>query len=167
MTKRTKRVSSLQTEPLGRLSVKKLLEAGKGGIADTVAKWVFRQGFSPIILNVAQYKNTADSTEESVEMHNNLFLEEPEAATGLERILELLQVAYQQFPCSLEVDVLHAHCSWECVVQWNKDPEEACFLNRSIDHLRCIINAHIQHGKYKALSKNDPLLNCKTDWMFV
>lgn len=32
--------------------------------------------------------------------------------------------------------------------------KEACFLNRSIDHLRCIINAHIQHGKYKALSKN-------------
>ncbi|KAM6356080.1 rab3 GTPase-activating protein non-catalytic subunit isoform 5-T5 [Podargus strigoides] len=29
-SKRTKRVSSLQTEPLGRLSVKKLLEAGKG-----------------------------------------------------------------------------------------------------------------------------------------
>ncbi|KAL2305951.1 hypothetical protein Nmel_003846 [Mimus melanotis] len=146
VTKRTKRVSSLQNEPLGRLSVKKLLEAGKGGIADTVAKWVFRQGFSPIILNVAQYRNTTDSSEESVEMHNNLFLEEPEETTGLERILELLQVAYQQFPCSLEVDVLHAHCSWECVVQWNKDPEEACFLNRSIDHLRCIINAHVQHG---------------------
>lgn len=58
-----------------------------GGIADTVAKWVFKQGFSPIILNVAQYKNNTDSTEESVEVHNNLFLEEPEAATGLERIL--------------------------------------------------------------------------------
>lgn len=37
--------------------------------------------------------------------------------------LELLQLAYQQFPCSLEVDVLHAHCCWEYVVQWNKDPE--------------------------------------------
>lgn len=31
-------------------------------------------------------------------------------------------------------------------MQWNKDPEEACFLIRSIDHLRCIINAHVQHG---------------------
>uniref|UniRef100_A0A8C5U2C3 RAB3 GTPase activating non-catalytic protein subunit 2 n=1 Tax=Malurus cyaneus samueli TaxID=2593467 RepID=A0A8C5U2C3_9PASS len=127
VTKRTKRVSSLQTEPLGRLSVKKLLEAGKGGIADMVAKWVFKQGFSPIILNVAQYKNNTDSTEESVEVQNNLFLEEPESDTGLERILELLQVAYQQFPCSLEVDVVHAHCSWECVVQWNKDPEVTKF----------------------------------------
>uniref|UniRef100_A0A8C5X7B1 RAB3 GTPase activating non-catalytic protein subunit 2 n=1 Tax=Malurus cyaneus samueli TaxID=2593467 RepID=A0A8C5X7B1_9PASS len=122
VTKRTKRVSSLQTEPLGRLSVKKLLEAGKGGIADMVAKWVFKQGFSPIILNVAQYKNNTDSTEESVEVQNNLFLEEPESDTGLERIL-----AYQQFPCSLEVDVVHAHCSWECVVQWNKDPEVTKF----------------------------------------
>lgn len=43
--------------------------------------------------------------------------------------LELLQIAYQQFPCSLEVDVLHAHCSWECIVQWNKDPEvRKCLL---------------------------------------
>ncbi|PKU39333.1 rab3 gtpase-activating protein non-catalytic subunit isoform x2 [Limosa lapponica baueri] len=123
VSKRTKRVSSLQTEPLGRLSVKKLLEAGKGGIADTVAKWVFKQGFSPLVLNLAQYKNNTDSTEESVEMHTNIFLEESELDAGLETILELLQLAYQQFPCSLEVDVLHAHCCWEYVVQWNKDPE--------------------------------------------
>uniref|UniRef100_A0A8C4V723 RAB3 GTPase activating non-catalytic protein subunit 2 n=1 Tax=Falco tinnunculus TaxID=100819 RepID=A0A8C4V723_FALTI len=119
VSRRTKRVSSLQTEPLGRLSVKKLLEAGKGGIADTVAKWVFKQGFSPLVLNLAQHKTNMDL---------------------------LLQLAYQQFPCSLEVDVLHAHCCWEYVVQWNKDPEEACFLIRSIDHLRCIVNAHVQHG---------------------
>ncbi|KAM4679291.1 rab3 GTPase-activating protein non-catalytic subunit isoform 2-T2 [Amazona ochrocephala] len=146
VSKRTKRVSSLQTDPLGRLSVKKLLEAGKGGIADTVAKWVFRQGFSPLVLNLAQQKANTDSTEESEEMYANIFLEEPEADAGLETILDLLQIAYQQFPCSLEVDVLHAHCCWEYVVQWNKDPEEACFLIRSIDHLRCIINAHVQHG---------------------
>uniref|UniRef100_A0A8C3KUN9 RAB3 GTPase activating non-catalytic protein subunit 2 n=1 Tax=Calidris pygmaea TaxID=425635 RepID=A0A8C3KUN9_9CHAR len=123
VSKRTKRVSSLQTEPLGSLSVKKLLEAGKGGVADTVAKWVFKQGFSPLVLNLAQYKNNTDSTEESVEMHPNIFLEESELDAGLETILELLQLAYQQFPCSLEVDVLHAHCCWEYVVQWNKDPE--------------------------------------------
>uniref|UniRef100_A0A672VB34 RAB3 GTPase activating non-catalytic protein subunit 2 n=1 Tax=Strigops habroptila TaxID=2489341 RepID=A0A672VB34_STRHB len=123
VSKRTRRVSSLQTDPLGKLSVKKLLEAGKGGIADTVAKWVFRQGFSPLVLNLAQQKANTDSTGESEEMHTNIFLEEPEADAGLETILDLLQLAYQQFPCSLEVDVLHAHCCWEYVVQWNKDPE--------------------------------------------
>uniref|UniRef100_A0A8C3L6J9 RAB3 GTPase activating non-catalytic protein subunit 2 n=1 Tax=Chrysolophus pictus TaxID=9089 RepID=A0A8C3L6J9_CHRPC len=146
VSKKTMRVSSLQSEPLGRLSVKKLLEGGKGGIADTVAKWVFKQGFNPLVLNLAQHRNNTDNTEESEEMPTNIFLEEPEIDEDLETILELLQLAYQQFPCSLEVDVLHAHCCWEYVVQWNKDPEEACFLIRSIDHLRCIINAHVQHG---------------------
>ncbi|XP_068531185.1 rab3 GTPase-activating protein non-catalytic subunit [Anas acuta] len=146
VSKRPKKVSSLQTEPLGRISVKKLLEGGKGGIADTVAKWVFKQGFNPLVLNLAQHRNNTESTEEAAELHTNIFLEEPEADEGLETILELLQLAYQQFPCSLELDVLHAHCCWEYVVQWNKDPEEACFLIRSIDHLRCIVNAHVQHG---------------------
>lgn len=146
MSKKTIKVSSLQSEPLGRLSVKKLLEGGKGGIADTVAKWVFKQGFNPLVLNLAQHRNNTDNTEESEEMHASVFLEEPEVDENLETILELLQLAYQQFPCSLEVDVLHAHCCWEYVVQWNKDPEEACFLIRSIDHLRCIMNAHVQHG---------------------
>uniref|UniRef100_A0A672VE30 RAB3 GTPase activating non-catalytic protein subunit 2 n=1 Tax=Strigops habroptila TaxID=2489341 RepID=A0A672VE30_STRHB len=131
VSKRTRRVSSLQTDPLGKLSVKKLLEAGKGGIADTVAKWVFRQGFSPLVLNLAQQKANTDK----VCLVTSGFL-----------FLDLLQLAYQQFPCSLEVDVLHAHCCWEYVVQWNKDPEEACFLIRSIDHLRCLMNAHVQHG---------------------
>ncbi|KAM8810157.1 rab3 GTPase-activating protein non-catalytic subunit [Eudromia elegans] len=146
VSKRTRRISSLQTEPLGRLSVKKLLESGKGGFADNVAKWVFKQGFSPIVLNLAKRKEDADSTEKVVDTLSNIFLEEPEAVKDLEPILELLQLAYEQFPCSLELDVLHAHCCWEYVVQWNKDPEEACFLIRSIDHLRCIINAHVQHG---------------------
>lgn len=38
-------------------------------------------------------------------------------------LADLLRAAREQFPCSLELDVLHAHCCWEYVVQWNKDPE--------------------------------------------
>ncbi|XP_039386716.1 rab3 GTPase-activating protein non-catalytic subunit isoform X3 [Mauremys reevesii] len=143
---RTTRVSSLQAEPLCRLSVKKLLEGGKGGIADSVAKWIFKQDFSPMILKLAQRKKETESTEEPVEIDRNVSLEKQGAETGMETILELLHLAYQQFPCSLELDILHTHCCWEYVVQWNKDPEEARFLIRSIDHLRCIVNAHIQHG---------------------
>ncbi|XP_073194952.1 rab3 GTPase-activating protein non-catalytic subunit isoform X3 [Lepidochelys kempii] len=143
---RTTRVSSLQAEPLCRLSVKKLLEGGKGGIADSVAKWIFKQDFSPMILKLAQRKKETERTEEPVEIDRNVSLEKPGAEMGMETILELLHLAYQQFPCSLELDILHTHCCWEYVVQWNKDPEEARFLIRSIDHLRCIVNAHIQHG---------------------
>lgn len=120
------KASSPQTEPLPRLSVKKLLEGGKGGIADSVAKWIFKQDLSPELLKCANREKDVENPDEPRE--------------------DLLRLAYEQFPCSLELDVLHAHCCWEYVVQWNKDPEEARFLVRSIEHLKHILNPHVQNG---------------------
>nr|XP_028580442.1 rab3 GTPase-activating protein non-catalytic subunit [Podarcis muralis] len=146
VNKKTSQVSALQTEPLGRLSVKKLLEGGKGGIADSVAKWVFKQDLSLPLLRLGRQREESESKEEMPQTDSSFLEEAAEDQKGLETILELLHLAYQEFPCSLEADVLHAHCCWEYVVQWNKDPEEARFLIRSIEHLRCINNAHVQYG---------------------
>ncbi|GAB1285833.1 Rab3 GTPase-activating protein non-catalytic subunit [Apodemus speciosus] len=123
------KASSPQSEPLPRLSVKKLLEGGKGGIADSVAKWIFKQDLSPELLKCANKERDVENPDEP-----------------REDVPDLLHLAYEQFPCSLELDVLHAHCCWEYVVQWNKDPEEARFLVRSIEHLKHILNPHIQNG---------------------
>nr|XP_021532901.1 rab3 GTPase-activating protein non-catalytic subunit [Aotus nancymaae] len=142
----TSKASSLQTEPLLRLSVKKLLEGGKGGIADSVAKWIFKQDLSPEVLKLANEKRDVENPDEPKEGVNRGFLEVSEVETDLGAIPDLLHLAYEQFPCSLELDVLHAHCCWEYVVQWNKDPEEARFFVRSIEHLKHILNAHIQNG---------------------
>lgn len=137
--------SFLQAEPLGRLSVKKLLEGGKGGIADSVAKWVFKQDLNLPLLRLERQREETGSGAEPPQIDSSLFAE-GEDQKSLKTILELLRLAYEQFPCSLELDVLHAHCCWEYVVQWNKDPEEAHFLTRSIEHLRCIDNGYVQHG---------------------
>ncbi|XP_029449029.1 rab3 GTPase-activating protein non-catalytic subunit isoform X3 [Rhinatrema bivittatum] len=142
---KTAGVSSLQAEPLCKLSVKKLLEGGKGGVADSVAKWVFKQDFSPALLKVAKQRLDPENSEDSVGI-GGVLLQEPEAQKSMEGLLELLNLAYQQFPCSLQLDILHTHCCWEYVVQWNKDPEEARFLLRSVEHLKCIVNAHVQFG---------------------
>uniref|UniRef100_A0A8C5RDN0 RAB3 GTPase activating non-catalytic protein subunit 2 n=1 Tax=Laticauda laticaudata TaxID=8630 RepID=A0A8C5RDN0_LATLA len=146
LSKKTSPASSFQAEPLGRLSVKKLLEGGKGGIADSVAKWIFKQDLSLSLLRLGRQKNEAGSKEEPQQTDSNFVGEDGEDQPSMESILELLHLAYEQFPCSLEMDILHAHSCWEYVVQWNKDPEEAHFLTRAIDHLRCIDSAHIQHG---------------------
>nr|XP_055235284.1 rab3 GTPase-activating protein non-catalytic subunit isoform X4 [Gorilla gorilla gorilla] len=142
----TSKVSSLQAEPLPRLSVKKLLEGGKGGIADSVAKWIFKQDFSPEVLKLANEERDAENPDEPKEGVNRSFLEVSEMEMDLGAIPDLLHLAYEQFPCSLELDVLHAHCCWEYVVQWNKDPEEARFFVRSIEHLKHIFNGHVQNG---------------------
>uniref|UniRef100_A0A8C2XPD5 RAB3 GTPase activating protein subunit 2 (non-catalytic) n=1 Tax=Cyclopterus lumpus TaxID=8103 RepID=A0A8C2XPD5_CYCLU len=47
---------------------------------------------------------------------------------------ELLVAVCQRFPHSLSPDLLFAHCCWEYVVQWNKDPE----LPSENDHHSCI-----------------------------
>ncbi|KAM9212379.1 rab3 GTPase-activating protein non-catalytic subunit isoform 2-T2 [Dugong dugon] len=143
---RPSKASSLQAEPLPRLSVRKLLEGGKGGIADSVAKWVFKQDFSPEVLKLANKERDVENPDESKEGINRGFLEELEVDMDLGATPDFLHLAYQQFPCSLELDVLHAHCCWEYVVQWNKDPEEARFFVRSIEHLKHILNAHVQNG---------------------
>ncbi|XP_072804826.1 rab3 GTPase-activating protein non-catalytic subunit isoform X2 [Vicugna pacos] len=144
---RAAKVSSLQAEPLPKLSVKKLLEGGKGGIADSVAKWIFKQDFSPEVLKLAANKERdAENPDEPKDGSPRGLFEVAEVEMDLGAIPDLLQLAYKQFPCSLELDVLHAHCCWEYVVQWNKDPEEARFFVQSIEHLKHILNAHIQNG---------------------
>ncbi|TKC39586.1 hypothetical protein EI555_008291, partial [Monodon monoceros] len=142
----TSKASSLQAEPLPKLSVKKLLEGGKGGIADSVAKWIFKQDVSPEALKLANKERDAENSDEPKEGINRGLSEVSEVEMDLGAIPDLLYLAYKQFPCSLELDVLHAHCCWEYVVQWNKDPEEALFFVRSIEHLEHILNAHVQNG---------------------
>ncbi|XP_061481152.1 rab3 GTPase-activating protein non-catalytic subunit isoform X2 [Rhineura floridana] len=146
VSKKISQGSAVQTEPLGKLSVKKLLEGGKGGIADSVAKWVFKQDLSLPLLRLGRQREESENEEETSKTDISFLADSTEDQKGVKTILELLHLAYQQFPCSLEMDVLHAHCCWEYVVQWNKDPEEAHFLIRSIEHLRFISNAHVQYG---------------------
>ncbi|XP_066236452.1 rab3 GTPase-activating protein non-catalytic subunit [Saccopteryx leptura] len=136
----------LPPEPLPRLSVRKLLEGGKGGIADSVAKWVFKQDLSPAVLKLANQERDAENPNEPKDIVNRGLIELSEVDMDLGTIPDLLRAAYEQFPCSLEPDVLHTHCCWEYVVQWNKDPEEARFFVRSIEHLKHIVNAHVQNG---------------------
>ncbi|MGH0155066.1 UNVERIFIED_CONTAM: hypothetical protein FKN15_051404 [Acipenser sinensis] len=133
-----------------RITVRGLLEAGRGGVADSVAKWVFKQDVAPRLLKAALGKRgAAESQEEEGEGEEGSSSEQPETegeGRGFQRAAELLRAVCQRFPCSLDPDLLFAHCCWEYVVQWNKDPEEGRYLAWSVEHLRCICNAHIQHG---------------------
>uniref|UniRef100_A0A8C8CXQ0 RAB3 GTPase activating protein subunit 2 (non-catalytic) n=1 Tax=Oncorhynchus tshawytscha TaxID=74940 RepID=A0A8C8CXQ0_ONCTS len=122
-------------------SVKALLEGGRGGIADSVAKWVFRQDLAPERLkDMLQRRGEAESTEQS---------SQPEQGKG-EKSQE--DAAFNRaagecrFPDSLSPDLLFAHCCWEYVVQWNKDPEEGRYLSWAVEHLKLVSSPHIQLG---------------------
>ncbi|KAG8518205.1 Rab3 GTPase-activating protein non-catalytic subunit, partial [Galemys pyrenaicus] len=176
------KVSSPQAEPLPRLSVRKLLEGGKGGIADTVAKWIFKQDISPEMLNLANNERDAEDPDEPKEGINQGLFEVAEVEMDLGTIPELLRLASQQFPCSLEPDVLHAHCCWEYVVQWNKDPEvgkspkdRLCrrdvglsdiamtlFLGSCLDLLQTLMEADVSRDEMQV-----PVLDTEDAWLGV
>uniref|UniRef100_A0A8C7FCQ6 RAB3 GTPase activating protein subunit 2 (non-catalytic) n=1 Tax=Oncorhynchus kisutch TaxID=8019 RepID=A0A8C7FCQ6_ONCKI len=118
-------------------SVKALLEGGRGGIADSVAKWVFRQDLAPERLkDMLQRRGEAESTEQS---------SQPEQGKGEKSQEDLLVSVCQRFPDSLSPDLLFAHCCWEYVVQWNKDPEVG-YLSWAVEHLKLVSSPHIQLG---------------------
>ncbi|XP_024116985.1 rab3 GTPase-activating protein non-catalytic subunit [Oryzias melastigma] len=123
-------------------SIKTLLEGGTGGIADTVSKWVFRQNMAPGRLNeMILQKEELKEKEEVGEKEQGKKEKEPE-----EKIADLLLSVCQRFPHSLSPALLFAHCCWEYVVQWNKDPEEARYLSWAVEHLKLVSSPHIQLG---------------------
>uniref|UniRef100_A0A3B4VB07 RAB3 GTPase activating protein subunit 2 (non-catalytic) n=1 Tax=Seriola dumerili TaxID=41447 RepID=A0A3B4VB07_SERDU len=109
-------------------SIKTLLEGGTGGIADSVSKWVFRHNMAPERLKEILQKREDKDAEDKLEQ-------------------KLLVAVCQRFPHSLSPDLLFAHCCWEYVVQWNKDPEVCgrC-LCCAVEHLRQVSSPHIQLG---------------------
>uniref|UniRef100_A0A672NJX9 Rab3 GTPase-activating protein non-catalytic subunit-like n=1 Tax=Sinocyclocheilus grahami TaxID=75366 RepID=A0A672NJX9_SINGR len=125
-----------------RCSVKTLLESGRGGVADCVSKLIFRQGVSPDLLrDILQRRGENEPLQQGGEEKL-----EGNSSVCVCVVLELLECVCQRFPDSLSPDVLFAHCSWENVVQWNKDPEVGQYLEWSVEFLKMISNPHIQFG---------------------
>ncbi|XP_069392246.1 rab3 GTPase-activating protein non-catalytic subunit isoform X2 [Paralichthys olivaceus] len=129
-------------------SIKTLLEGGTGGIADSVSKWVFRQNLAPQrlkeILQKRVDKDADDKLEQKGIEEGNEKKEQSQEDT--DRTAELLVAVWERFPHSLSPDLLFAHCCWEYVVQWNKDPEEGQCLCSAVEHLKLISSPHIQLG---------------------
>ncbi|XP_016517570.1 rab3 GTPase-activating protein non-catalytic subunit-like isoform X3 [Poecilia formosa] len=126
-------------------SIKTLQEGGTGGIADSVSKWVFRQNMAPERLKkILLRKETQDTGDQKEQKEDR---EEAEKCQEeADRTAELLLAVCQRFPDSLSPDLLFAHCCWEYVVQWNKDPEEGQYLFIAVEHLKLITSPHIQLG---------------------
>ncbi|XP_023250459.1 rab3 GTPase-activating protein non-catalytic subunit isoform X4 [Seriola lalandi dorsalis] len=129
-------------------SIKTLLEGGTGGIADSVSKWVFRHNMAPErlkeILQKREDKDAEDKLEQKAGEEGTD--EKEQSRDDTDTTAELLVAVCQRFPHSLSPDLLFAHCCWEYVVQWNKDPEEGRCLCCAVEHLRQVSSPHIQLG---------------------
>ncbi|XP_019732194.1 rab3 GTPase-activating protein non-catalytic subunit isoform X2 [Hippocampus comes] len=127
--------------PAALCSIKTLLEGGSGGITDNVSKWVFRHNLASEQLKEI-LQESKDKDEEGAGEDVKV-VESRETADGT---AEVLMTVCKRFPHSLSPNLLFAHCCWEFVVQWNKDPEEGAHLCRAVEHLKLVSSPHIQLG---------------------
>ncbi|KAF7654729.1 hypothetical protein LDENG_00065790 [Lucifuga dentata] len=127
-----------------KCSVKTLLEGGKGGVADSVSKWVFRHNLAPEQLK-SILQRMEDKDDDKTEQRRG-GAEKEKSQEGSDGSAELLVAVCHRFPHSLSPDLLFAHCCWEYVVQWNKDPEEGRYLCWAVEHLKLVSSPHIQLG---------------------
>ncbi|MEQ2273384.1 hypothetical protein XENORESO_003328 [Xenotaenia resolanae] len=96
---------------------------------------------------ILQRKENQDGGDKKEQIEDGGGAEEKgKSSEDADRTTELLLAVCQRFPESLSPDLLFAHCSWEYVVQWNKDPEETRYLFCAVEHLKFISSPHIQLG---------------------
>ncbi|XP_038077511.1 rab3 GTPase-activating protein non-catalytic subunit-like isoform X2 [Patiria miniata] len=120
-----------------QVSITKILEGGKGIIAEYVARWVAQNGVPPSFLSNCSGSNHAIAGVSS---------EGLSLGDDAQQVQELLQALCLRFPRSLAHDIMQAHCTWEYIVRWNKNPEVTDLFKSALGHLQTIRNPLLQHG---------------------
>ncbi|KAF5303848.1 hypothetical protein FQR65_LT08105 [Abscondita terminalis] len=111
------------------VSLKHVLEKGKGTVSELVAQWLTTAGVDPqsIILNS---ESTCDNSSD-----NNL-------------VFDRLNVIKKQFPYSLDAGVLLANMCWEYAMAWQKQLQEFEYLTAAIECLKNVPQPHLKQGMY-------------------
>ncbi|KAG1709741.1 Rab3 GTPase-activating protein non-catalytic subunit [Nymphon striatum] len=114
------------------LSLKILLEKGRGSISELVAKYLVKNELNAdTIWNLSHLK-----TPEECGIDEN----------QIEFFLDLFKQTQFRFPNSLDYDELMTNVCWENAVQWNKDLDSVSNLNAITEALMSIASSVLRHG---------------------
>lgn len=131
-------------EPV-RVSVKKVMDGGRGMLPEFVAKWITGNGIPVSMLCMTQDPSTPQ-TEGSLEEGEKGTSQDDKKVECLNPLVAQLEAVQRRLPHSLDSDVLMVNCAWEYMILWNKDPQVIYPLEQALAYLRCIQNAALQHG---------------------
>lgn len=115
-------------QELSDISLKYILNRGKGSVSELVAKWLTSGGINPV--DIVLYENEENS------------IKEPE---GVYKNLNILKA---QFPHSLKSSVILSNMSWEYILSWQKQIHDLDKLEAAVSCVKEICDAHIKSGIY-------------------
>ncbi|CAG9859930.1 unnamed protein product [Phyllotreta striolata] len=118
------------------ISLKYILQKGKGSVSELVAQWLTTTGFDPKRL---------------IEPNEDENQPDVDKSAPQEKIMESLGLLKEQFPYSLETNCILTNMSWEYATSWQKDMHDMSLLNASISCLNNVQNLQIKQGLYQLL----------------
>ncbi|CAL4058806.1 unnamed protein product, partial [Meganyctiphanes norvegica] len=147
-----------------KVSIKGLLDKGKGHVAELVGSWLVSSGMKLSLvvkllnLNI-QNQNTTNIDDEYVEMETEETLDESlaksetmaidmseEEQTVFAEVSRLISAVGKKFPNSISPDAVLTDMSWTLGAAWHKDPNDINKLSLALDHIASIGNSHVRHG---------------------
>lgn len=129
------------------ISLKYVMERGRGSVSELVARWLTSCGVNPqnLILNENLGKllepyvsDEAIVSEEDILKH--------------EKVFEQLKLLRSQFPYSVESSALLANMSWEYATAWQTDIQDLGLLEAAIKCASFVQSVRIKQGKCDSLN---------------
>ncbi|KRT79269.1 hypothetical protein AMK59_8750 [Oryctes borbonicus] len=139
------------------VSLRSILDKGKGSVSELVARWLTLKGIHPkfLTLNEIHHQNSL-LTEQSVSQQKEnpspaIISSEDLEVLSSESVFEHLNILRKQFPYSLDCDVLLTNMAWEYALAWQKDIEEIRKLEASLSCLNQITEPHLKKGLHNMI----------------
>ncbi|XP_042857706.1 rab3 GTPase-activating protein non-catalytic subunit-like [Penaeus japonicus] len=148
-----------QRQPKLEVSVKDLLDKGKGYVAELVANWFIGSGMDHgCVVQLVQQQDELrrrekeesekmDDTSEQIEQMEVTSEPVPEELKQIDgKISELLRNVSKKFPNSVAADSVLTNMSWELAAAWNKARDDTSLISQAVKLISSIRNSHIRHG---------------------
>lgn len=144
------------------VSVKSLLDKGKGYVGELVANWFIASGIPlSAIKKILTRQDEQRRKKQQVSMEVDEEEEQTQAVSDdvttceektddafsdYEEIFELLEKVGDKFPHSVAGDSVLTNMAWELAAAWHKNPDDVAKLFQAVAHITEIKNSHIRHG---------------------
>ncbi|XP_064085104.1 rab3 GTPase-activating protein non-catalytic subunit-like [Macrobrachium nipponense] len=146
-------------QPKLDVSVKALLEKGRGFVGELIANWFIGSGLPLDTVERLLRKQDKLRERRSVEDQEPDVpcQEEKDASDKVEKaeptedddnmeIMRLLIRVGEKFPHSVAADTVLTNMAWELAAAWHKAADDTNLISRSVAHIARIKNSHIRHG---------------------
>ncbi|XP_037796977.1 rab3 GTPase-activating protein non-catalytic subunit-like [Penaeus monodon] len=148
-----------QRQPKLEVSVKDLLDKGKGYVAELVANWFIGSGMDhECVVQLVQKqdelrrleKEELEKMEDDSEQIDLMEVTSDAVPNDLKqvdgKIAELLRNVSKKFPNSVAADSVLTNMSWELSAAWNKTRDDTSLISQAVKLVGSIRNSHIRHG---------------------